>query len=416
MWSLIACNASSPLGAAIDVHVEATLSATNALRAEVVWTGVDSQEPVWIEHAGGTTPPTTEARATLLGVPPDADVAFRLVNARGTLAEGSVRTGTLPAALTHFDVQGPGFGDGYVVTTFCALDCEQPWAVAFDGDGAVRWYEDLRPYVEDAARVAQHPLPWAVRTAPGVLWVGLTGWETGFLKLAFSGESSTFPAPGGHHDFDVLDDESLAYTRTVRQDVDGEQVSGDELVLLDQDGGERIVWNAFDTLSVTRHSGWDAYSDARADWTHANGVDFDEGSGTWALSLYWLHDIVLVDGATGAVRTVLHGDDASSGFGPQHSTAWSPEGLWVFDNGSGESRAARLDGSGRITRSVPAGERLYTPVLGDVTPMLDERVLVTSGMIPELAVIDADGGTLLRVHNEEPVEIGQAEWVPSLDR
>jgi hypothetical protein len=216
----------------------------------------------------------------------------------------------------------------------------------------------------------------------------------------------------------VLPDGTLAYLRAVTRTIDGETITGDELVLRDSNDRTLVLWNAFDALPIERHDGWSAFPEAPGDWTHANGVTVDPVTRTWTISLYWLRTLVSVDERTGAA-TLLDGRRTPEPFGPQHSPGWSGTGWWMFDNGSPStgSRALHLGPTGELLEAwAPPGQR-YTPVIGDVEHRSDDTLAVSMGPITELWVVGSAAGgreTLLFVRGEGPASFGQVAWVNSL--
>jgi hypothetical protein len=223
-------------------------------------------------------------------------------------------------------------------------------------------------------------------------------------------------APGAHHDFVRFEDGSLAFLRSVERVVDDSYVTGDELVVRGPDGAERVVWNAFDTEEVTRHEGWDTFETIRGDWTHANGLTWDPTTRRWAVSLYWLHDLLVIDDATGAVVERLDGDLTPEPFGPQHAVSWVDGGWWIFDNntpGHG-SRALHLGADGGLLDQwYPPGGG-FAGVLGDVSPLEDGRLLVTTGILPDLWMVTPRQEALFHVSWPQAQSVGQAEWIASL--
>ena len=384
------------------------------LRATARWpAGTES----WVGWEDRATEPTTAGEARLLGLPADTTLDVTLYDATGPRETVTVATGSAPDEFPTLEVSGEGFGSGYLVSTWAGPDGASPYAFALDGSGRLVWYESLTPFVPaDADR--SNPVPWGVRAGDGAAWVSLMSWGAGIAWLPFDGTPPrSRPLEGAHHDFEVLADGSLAYLRAVTRTIDGELVTGDELVLRSSDRTV-VLWNAFDALPIERHEGWSAFPEAPGDWTHANGVTLDPVTRTWTISLYWLHTLVQVDERTGA-STLLDGRLTPEPFGPQHSPGWSGPGWWMFDNASPStgSRALHLSPTGeRLEAWAPPGNR-YTPVVGDVEHRADDLLAVSMGPITELWVVGpASGGreTLLFVRGEGPASFGQVAWVDSL--
>jgi hypothetical protein len=397
-----------------------TLDPDMPLRATARW---EVPQPVraWVRYGEDrATAPTDATEATLLGLPAGEPVTAALVTEQGVLAEVEVAPGEIDDRVPRLTVEGDGFGAGYLVTTVAGGDGRDPMALALDGRGRVAWYAPLEPYLPVApdSAATRSPTPWALRAVDGGVLLSLTPWNAGLVVVPFEGGSVTQVAlDGAHHDLELLPDGTLAYTRAVTREVDGEPVTGDQLVVRSRDGTTRQVWDAFGTLPVTRHDGWNGMPGVTGDWTHANGIGWNPSTGQWAVSLFWLHQIVIVDDATGQVVRILDGDTLPAGFGPQHCVTWADGGWWTFDNGNGATGSSALhlaDDGTLLERWTPSSVE-WSPVIGDVTPFGDGQLAVSMGAVPRLHVVDAERAEVLQVRVEAGATVlGQVAWVPSL--
>jgi len=349
-------------------------------------------------------------------MPAEADIPVRLVGHDGaTLAETTFTTGRLPSAVPELSPEGTPFGEGWIVTASFGFDGSPPVAIAVDGEGRVGWYHVLDTI---GAAFGGHPTTWALRLEAGAVWLAVADEAyQGFVRVPFDGSAPTqVDAPGAHHDFELLPDGSLAYTRADERVLDDSYVTGDTLVVRSPDGAERVVWSAFDTLEVQRHAGWDTFASIRGDWTHANGLAWDAESARWSVSLYWLRQIVTIDDATGQVVSVLDGHTTDEPFGPQHAPTWVGDGWWLFDNaapGAG-SRAVHLSPDGVLLGEWRPPTGGFAGALGDVTPLPDERLMVTTGVLPDLWFVAPDVEDTFHLKWPQANSVGQADWTPSL--
>jgi hypothetical protein len=407
---LVACSE------APSVDFTVTLDPDFPLRATAKWNPeVDAE--VLVE--GRRIAPSAPGEALLLGLPADTELTVSLVEGESYRAQAEIVTSPPSAAVPSFDVTrtGDGFGDGWILTTHAGPDGAMPVAVLLDGKGRVCWYHELTPLLPERDPRSS-PAPWAVRLTPEAAWVSLMSWGGGLARIPFDGTpAEVIELRHAHHDFELLPDGGFAYTRFVGQEIEGELVTADELVVRSAEGAERTVWNAFQSMPVERHAGWDAYPETPGDWTHANGIAWNADAREWTLSLYWLQRLVVIDDATGAIVRTLDGNTGPEPFGPQHAPSWSGEGWWFFDNGSFEtgSRALHLapDGASLESWAPPGGG--FTPVIGDVTATPDERLLVTMGPIPDLWAVGADREVRLRVSlPPEGNVLGQVAWTGEL--
>jgi hypothetical protein len=409
---LLAC-ASDPKA----VSLEVTADPENVLRAVARW-DADVAPGAHVAFGDGQRTPATDAgEAILVGMPAETDIPVRLVGSDGaTLAETTHTTGRLPSAVPELAPEGTPFGEGWVVTTSFGFDGSPPVALAVDGEGRVGWYHMLDDL---GAAFGGHPTTWALRLDDaGAVWLGVAD-ETyqGYLRVPFDGSAPTrIDAPGAHHDFELLPDGSLAYTRAEERVIDDSYVTGDSIVVRAPDGTERVAWSAFDTLEVQRHSGWDTFSSIRGDWTHANGLAWDADAGRWSVSLYWLHQLVTIDDASGTVISVLDGHTTPERFGPQHAQTWVGDGWWLFDNaapGAG-SRALHLAPEGTLLGEWRPPTGGFAGALGDVTPLADGRLLVTTGVLPDLWFVAPDVEETFHLKWPQANSVGQAAWTPTL--
>ena len=396
--------------------LEVVADPDNVLRATARWDAAAAPGAHVDFGDGQSTPATDEGEAVLVGMPAETDIPVRLMGGDGaTLAETTFTTGRLPSAVPELSPEGTPFGDGWVVTASFGFDGSPPVALAVDGEGRVGWYHVLDTI---GTAFGGHPTTWALRLEAGAVWLALAD-ETyqGFLRVPFDGSPPTqVDAPGAHHDFELLPDGSLAYTRAEERVVDDSYVTGDTLVVRSPDGSERVVWSAFDTLEVQHHAGWDTFASIRGDWTHANGLSWDPDSARWSVSLYWLHQIVTVDDATGQVVSVLDGHATDEPFGPQHAQRWVGDGWWLFDNaapGAG-SRALHLSPDGALLGEWRPPTGGFAGALGDVSPLPDERLLVTTGVLPDLWFVAPGVDDSFHLKWPQATSVGQADWTRSL--
>jgi len=422
MWSsltlaLLGCTdpfgGGSPLDTAPRASMEITLDADMPLRARVRWDSERFPE-AWIQVEGAhRTPVSTTGEQIVLGLPPRSDVPFQLVTAEGVVGEGTIRTGALPADLPVPELLTDPLGEGFIALPLYTLDGNVYAVEVLNAQGQVVWYRRF----EGVLTSGGSPPLWAMDAEPGALWLSLSTPavedHTGFVKLALDGgPESWITAPEAHHDFVLLEEGALAYTRLKQERVNDEIVTGDEIVVHKADGTDVVAWDSFASLPIQRHNGWDSMPAAPGDWTHANGLDWDPEGRRWVLSLYWLQQIVTVN-ADGSV-SVLDGHITPEYFGPIHGPTWAREGWWMFDNGllgRNASRALRIDTGGRLLDAWAPPTGGYSPVLGsaEATPV---GLLVSMGIVPEVWMHgeDRDFGVRFPV----ATALGEAVWLESL--
>ncbi len=164
--------------------------------------------------------------------------------------------------------------------------------------------------------------------------------------------SETFWPGGFHHDVIQLPNGNFIALgvdfREVMTNNGLEKIAGDALIEFDADGVMVWEWNSFDHLDVNRQrTGYEVLVESHLDqqnyhdWTHANGVIYEEDDDLLILSLRHQDWLIGIDHATGDVlwRLGEEGDFQLSGnrwFYHQHSPERQPDGtLMLYDNGNG---------------------------------------------------------------------------------
>ncbi len=406
------------------VVLEVTVDAASPHRAVASWDPAAAPR-AWVRFGDGrVTPASTTGTIPLLGMPADTEIVAALVTDAGVVAEASFRTGPAPDDLPVLDVEGE-IDAGYLVVSTTPLPGTPPALYVLDRHGAI---VDARSLAAWGTPRAGQPSGWGVQVEPGAAWIQLsTASHSGALRVAWEGpvdatpESATASGawvelPGAHHDLCRLPDGALAYLRAETRTVEGEAITGDLLVVRSPDGSERIVWDAFATRPIERHDAWALFPDTPGDWTHGNGVTWDPDARRWAVSLYWLREIVVVDDATGAVEQVLEGDSASAPFGPQHAVRWKDGGWWMFDNADRTrgSTAVQVSPAGEVLARWSPPTMLWGGLLGDVAPLDDGRVLVGGGVLPTSWLGRPDAPPELVVTWPPGTLVGQQHLVTSL--
>jgi len=361
---------------------------------------------------------TTRHEATLLGLTADTDVHFSVVGATESSADAVTHTGPLPSDLPEFAVVSP-MDDAemgpYILTSTITLTADESTVQVLNLDGEPVWYwrpdvgvVSVRPMVDGTGVyfIAENPEDRSATTLQRVTW---------------DGSVSELALPYAHHD--AIEGAAGGWVTlvTVFQDVDGERVAGDDIVEVSEDGSTRVVWDAFENLTVERNSGWDASSlDGAADWTHANGITYDPGDDSYVVSLYFTESVVKVDRLSGGMAWQLGGShsdftfEAGETFGPQHAPQVADGGLWLFDNSS-YSRGSRLveysldaaSWAASLTWAWVTPDMDWTPVLGDVERFDDGFVLSSWGIAGQVRAVSSDGEEAGELQLEDGQTVGQ---------
>lgn len=399
------------------VHVTWTSSAPGAGYVEF---GLDASSYAFTTPADDDA--TTSHSATLYGIPPQRDCHFRVVTGAAASDDQVVTTGSLPSGVPSFDPLVPftePTAGPFLLTSTVELSEDHSAVVVLDGNGSPVWYTKAAAGITSARLSVDGSGVYFIqnfvddREANGLVVVG------------FDGTTREIAVPNAHHD--VIEGPAGGYVTfvTTYREVDGVTVAGDQLVEVADDGGQRMVWDAFDNLEVVENDGFEATQLDGADWTHANGLVYDAADDSYVISLYFTEQLVKIDRATGDTVWILGGlgsdftftdDDA---FGPQHAPELTEGGLRVFDN-RGISDGSRLveysldEDAGTATNTwswaYPGGA--WTPVLGDVHRFDDGSALGSWGLTGHVTLVSPDGELVGDLKVGDTLTVGQVAVMP----
>ncbi len=397
--------------------------------------GLDADE-VYVEFGPDTTygmkAPVNESRggsyeAVLLGLKPSSEAHYRLVltvgDQRYVSADRSVQTGPRPSYLpevTLGEIDADRALEGYLLTS---LSSPPTAAVILDRDGDYVWWA---PGPKEANLITRARL---LDDGRGVLYLAEIGGmqSHGFVRVALDGSvESEVLLDDAHHDFVILPDGTVAHLRLDPRDVDGLEVLGDRIALLDADGGEGTAWSAWDAMEPPPEI---AATDG--DWTHANALALSPDGDAYVVSLRNLDTVLAVDRAGGGERWRLGGGaggleivGAGRPFEAQHHAQilGADEGLLVFDNGLPERADSRvveyaLDpaaGTARQVWQTHLDPPVYCAAQGDARRLDDGTTLITWSMQGQIDQVSRDHELLWRVNLELGHTLGYTTLLDSL--
>lgn len=174
---------------------------------------------------------------------------------------------------------------------------------------------------------------------------------------------------GGHTDFVVLADGTIAMLGWTIRSFGGRSLLGDTIIVRTPDGDTRLLWDAFDVLDVDLSRAYSRdflMSDGRPeDWSHVNSISYDADQDAFYVTITVNNGVARIDAQTGETTWVLSQDtDDFTARGERlihapHSVQTIDDGLLVFNRGnptdSGAcSRAAelRLDETARTVEEM----------------------------------------------------------------
>jgi hypothetical protein len=357
----------------------------------------------------------TEHQFVVLGLRAGNEYSLK-VEATSTLgeeatgAELSFQTGSLPPGIPEFEVEifdpaavQPGitvFGPAQVGGPGGpAADTDTPLLIGVDEEGEVVWYyapqdivsnhidRDARPNPDGTLLV---PLRNAIRVIrpDGELVLDRSGNDLPGKILHHDGVM----LPGGH----ILALVNELQTHTI--DGQATELKGDGLAVWDNDGEVLWEWSAFDHLDVERLPG-PLSSEPRPqggflDWTHGNGLDFDEENSQILISLRHQSWVIAVNYPAGDIAWTL-GEDGDFGltegdwFYSQHAPVLLGDSrLLVYDNGNERDITDPDPQSRAVIYSFDGNEAAvdwswqtdhFTTFLGGATALANGNILVCAG-------------------------------------
>lgn len=352
------------------------------------------------------SPETTEHEIAILGLHGDTTYHYRIViEGAGEDIVGEDATFTtmpLPAELPTVEVDGgAASGAGYTLFPVSGGDPMTSTVLIVDEAGEIVWY-----YTLDGMVLSARPSRDGAAVNFQVSRPGVSGDDSAILRVALDGsEVRELTAHFAHHDFIELPDGTFLSIVTHNQQVGDTFIDGDSIIRTGFSTPTTTIWDAFESLPLVENDGWAL---SPADWTHANGLDYDEQHELIALSLFRQHQvhILSLDGQTQAI--LGEGGDFTfvndPGFGPQHGPRFIEGGLQVFDNaGDGVSRVVQYaidPDAGTLTPTLeyanPWGEQVM--VLGDGLRLGNGAMLSTWGELGDVLTTSAEGQVVRRLH------------------
>jgi len=390
-------------------HVEATVSEDIETVVKLEW---QTQEPTrgYVEYGttrelGLETPleadETRDHAALLLGLTQETVVYYRVVSWDGDSAGasdiGSIETGRVPADIPEMEVEGDGHDDFIVVPVLGNTSA----VTILNPAGDIVWYHtedrDLDFY---RARLSLDGTS-VIYNAASVS--GDPAEDSELVKVALDGsETTSIPVPLLAHDFVEFrdgDETRLAAMVVEYREIDGNEVRGDRIVEIDEDGNQKTVFSVFDCFDPAVDQG----DSSEQGWTFANALDYDGAEDAYYLGLRNFSSIVKVPRATGECEWVL-GTTAStfefaSGsarFLHQHQFQVNGNRILVMDNDGAletESRVLEYEldfeaGVATEVWSYVADPSVYTFVLGEPQRFADGSTFINWSAAGQLERLD----------------------------
>lgn len=337
--------------------------------------------------------------AVVVGIPAETTGWYTVEHGETASEALPITTGGLSGFPEPVEISGDL--EGYTLTAFLALGDAKMLPVILNGQGELVWwhtYDGDREWFSSRTRLSADRRSIYYNAYHITLSEPMS--FAGIVKVSLDGETvETIPLPENHHDFLIHEDETIAYIKFDRREVDGMTVAGDAIVERAPDGTETTIWSTWDSLT------WDGKGAERKDgmfWTLSNNLEYDADRDAYLIGSRDRDTILHIDRSTGTTTWILGGDEATltqtDAFLGQHGFHLDGDDLLVFDNrgAPGRSRVIRytLDSEAATTTWIHENEPLMlTEYFGDVLPLDDDRMLVAWGRAGRLSVLDSEHNT-----------------------
>lgn len=377
-----------------------------------------------------------EGEGVIVGAHPASTVHWRVIGEDGRATEdATIQTGELPLTIRMFEVTDSADALASLVLT-STLDNQRADAVMVDRTGTPVWwlasagpkegFSDVRPAADGRGIIYQITDP---KLQNDIATIIERGWDGEVLT-----QTTT---PSGHHAFVELPDDRYGYCMIdVRETtVEGEttMVVGDAIAEIPKGGDPatdvRIVWNAWDALPMrAKFEGDSNFYTIGLDWTHCNGLTYDETTGKYLMSSYTLGSVFQIDRATGSTDWVLGGPDGTFTLpeGARLNTIHSPErvagGVRMFNNRHSEPPYSRVvtwnvdEAASTATEgeSIDLGAAYYSQILGDASDLPEDHLLISWGASGLLTEVNANRDVVWEASLPLGVIVGFSGVLPSL--
>jgi hypothetical protein len=287
----------------------------------------------------------TQGEAFVLGIPaltPAELVVVAETEAGRVCSEPqAIEAAALPADLPELTLtisQPDQIAGG---TTLLSLLVEGPnYVVAIDEYGQYTWVLPVVDLDEFDGSSTNSAVFSQTQTQPSILfpvWAKGADDDALIYRVGLDGELlETVVIPGGQKDFVELPDGSMgAIGWDIREveSAEGETypLLGDHIIEVSPTGETRVVWSTFDSWTpdpTLDYSPGGYVPDPNArDWSHMNGISYDEASDAYLVSVFGLGSVAKIDRQSG-------------------------EAIWIMANQTGDYSSASSDALIQGTHSV----------------------------------------------------------------
>lgn len=380
----------------------------------------------WVEYGadesyGGRAPVRSDNpnESLILGLTADTPIHFRV----GATVDGTthysddetITTGSLPDGFMSYSID-PIVPDApwgsYMLTTIYNTGEGVSNLIIMNQAGEKVWY---LPPVEGF-------VPAARFSADGeailyILYPSVFDSESAKIyRMSLDGETtSSVDAPYCHHDFVEMPDGSYTCLQETFRTIDNWDLVGDKLTNITLDGTMTTLWDAFEEITPVETPDWpNQITPEGVDWTHANGMWFDEASDAYYVSFYHFMEVRKLTATNTHTEWILGGEDsdfsfAGPRFGPQHAPMIVGGNVYVFSNSDQTEESSVMgysldEGAHRATNILQYfnPDHRHANVMGDADLLENGYMLSAWGDVGQIVVYDPDGAPVWHLTTDMP--------------
>jgi len=391
--------------------------------------GVDGEDPLITPEQTGESP-----TFALVGVPAETEVAWTgITEADGErlTCSGATTTGALPVELPEVDITvadtGMSASPRFLLGAYYDI-LNLSYVVALDRLGRVVWYG---PHEEDRISAqAELSLDGA-----GIVYNVFgkdTNEDLGRIRLAsLDGELlADRSTPLAHHFFTQLPDGSIGFQQLLVQNIpdpdtgEMEDWAGDGIAVLAPDDSVTQVFDVWDWLEPAWNEQMSSFNIYNAlDWTHGNGIKYDEDSDAWLLSLGHVGDVFEIDRVSGVPTRIFGHDgyqaDGGDPFFYQHDPSLLDNGhllvfhTWEDSRTTGALELTIDDDAQTLSETWSYDSEIISLYMGQARRLDNGNTFVNFGQGAVMREVSPDGEIVWELKTQDHVGLAQFQLLDS---
>ncbi|GDX81669.1 hypothetical protein LBMAG42_34800 [Deltaproteobacteria bacterium] len=249
----------------------------------------------------------------LLGILPDAAWTYQIMVDDGggarCVGQGSGLNGPMPAGVPEVTATStPGRASGLTLAPVFQLGAGSvTWLAIFDEEGRIVWAAEAIPDFGEPSLALGAAF---AKDGQGVLFSAQAGSEDSDGSINRLGFDGTFGVvatiPGLHTDFVQMADGKLAALTWEVRTVNGDDLLGDHVVIVEPNGTLTDIWNSFDAMPYIPSDaflpGFYGPDPEVLDWSHVNSISWNEASNDLFVTGTGYGAVARIDASTGEMR------------------------------------------------------------------------------------------------------------------